>query len=130
MTPMKAVIVLLVSAGFLTVGALAQSPNKGQGAASEAEVAKMRAAIAACFARHWRLPRKGRPVIVRVRWHLEKDGRLAGPPELVAPQMTPQFRPSVEGAIAAVRGCQPFKLPAEHYDLWKTITWEFDPFPR
>jgi hypothetical protein len=55
---------------------------------------------------------------------------LLKPPELVGAGMTPQIAPSAARAIAAVRACQPFKLPPERYDTWKTIAWEFDPGGR
>ena len=113
----------LTVGAWLTVGALAQ----GTKAVSQAEMAQMRDIIASCLRKHWRLPTKGQPVRVTVRWRLEKDGTLSSPPVMLGQQMAPDVRASAERAMQAIRACQPFKLPPESYDAWKTITWEFDP---
>jgi colicin import membrane protein len=64
---------------------------------------------------------------VTLRWRLDKGGRLVEPPEIMDPQSDPEIMPSAQSAMRAVRACQPFRLPAERYDVWKVITWEFDP---
>jgi colicin import membrane protein len=120
---MMRVWVLLVSGACLTIGALAQGTRQ----VSRTEVSEMRDIIGSCLRKHWRLPTKGQPVSVTVRWRLEKDGKLLSPPEILGQQMTPEIKPSAERARQAIRACQPFKLPPERYHAWKTITWEFEP---
>jgi hypothetical protein len=61
---------------------------------------------------------------VTIRWHLGRDGRLLGQPEVFGQQVTPEIKPWAEWAMRAVRECQPFKL---RYNVWKTIVWDFDP---
>jgi colicin import membrane protein len=75
----------------------------------------------------WRVSEK--PVRVTIRFRLQKNGRLLGPPEILDQPITPEVRKSAEWAIHAIRACQPFKLPPERYEVWKTIVWEFDPTP-
>ena len=124
-----AATLLLFWATCLTGPAQAQGAPKPAGPSSP-DLSEMRTVIASCLARHWRSPANAPFVRVTLRWHLKKDGMLLKPPELVGAGMTPQIAPSAARAIAAVRACQPFKLPPERYDAWKTITWEFDPGGR
>ena len=62
-----------------------------------------------------------------LRWQLDRDGRLLGSPEIVGDRGNPQMKRSAEAAVAAVRACEPFKLPADRYEIWRAITWSFDP---
>ena len=39
----------------------------------------------------------------------------------------PVFRAFAESAMRAVRACAPLKLPAESYQLWRNIIFNFDP---
>jgi colicin import membrane protein len=80
--------------------------------------------------RCWRLPGAGGGMEippVTLAWRLHQDGSLEGEPMVKnAPNDTLGGAAS-EAALRAVRGCQPFKLPAESYDAWKSIEWVFDP---
>ncbi len=78
----------------------------------------------------WRLPGGGggvENVIVTVRWRLTRNGELDGTPQVVSPRNDPVFQAAARAAVAAVTECAPFKLPAERYKFWQTITWDFDP---
>ncbi|MEO1967145.1 MAG: energy transducer TonB [Sphingomonadaceae bacterium] len=66
-----------------------------------------------------------------VRFQLNKDGSLAGRPQLVRQTgITPINRAQAgrhgELAIRAVQLAAPFDLPAKYYDVWKTVTFSFD----
>ncbi len=87
----------------------------------------MRDVIASCLRKNWRMPAEGPFVRVTILWRLERGGRLLGPPEIVDPQSSPEIIPSARAAMRAVRACEPFKLPAKRYDVWKVIIWDFDP---
>lgn len=41
--------------------------------------------------------------------------------------LDPFFRSAAEAASRAVRKCAPLELPAEQYDIWKQIKFNFDP---
>lgn len=67
--------------------------------------------------------------VLRVR--LNRDGTLAGRPELVEQRgITPSNRAQaplhLERAIRAVELAAPFNLPAQYYDAWRIITPSFD----
>ena len=86
----------------------------------------LKAQIAPC----WRLPGAGGGTenpVVTLRWRLKPDGSLDGEPQLARPASGPLGGLANEAAIRAVKGCAPFKLPAEHYAAWKEVIWEFDP---
>ena len=116
--------ILISSAAWLTSGALAQDTTSPSAGPDEQE--KMRSAIVSCLKTTWRHP-GDHAVRVTLRWRLERDGRLSGPPELVGQAATPQVQPSADAATTAVTACAPFALPPEHYDTWKVITWDFIP---
>jgi colicin import membrane protein len=121
------VFVWLSSVVCLTAVAQAQTTKQTRTPVSGAEVAQMRDTISSCLRKHWRLPKTGQSVLVTVRWELGKDGKLLGSPRIVGQETTPDIMPSAKQAIRAVRACEPFKLPAARYQVWKTITWDFDP---
>ncbi len=78
----------------------------------------------------WRLPGGGGGIdtaVVKVRWRLQKDGRLEGEPQIVGARSDPVYRIAGEAAVRAVNCAAPFNLPADMYSSWKEITWEFDP---
>ena len=78
----------------------------------------------------WRLPGAGGGVeipAVKLKWSLNQDGSLNGEPSVVSAPGDTLGSAASEAALRAVRGCQPFKLPAESYAGWKDIEWTFDP---
>lgn len=86
----------------------------------------LKAQIAPC----WRLPGSGGGTenpVVTLRWRMRQDGSLEGEPQVARPAAGPMAGLATEAAMRAVKGCAPFKLPAEHYSAWKEVIWEFDP---
>jgi colicin import membrane protein len=82
--------------------------------------------LAAC----WRLPGagggEGTPVVT-LKWRMKPDGSLDGEPAVQNAPGDSAGQVAAEAALRAVRGCQPFRLPAEQYDGWKDVIWVFDP---
>lgn len=90
----------------------------------------LKGAISAQLRNCWRLPGAGGGIettVVTLRWRLNADGTLDGSPQVQRPQTTPVFQIAAEAAVRAVQQCQPFNLPQEKYNAWRTITWDFDP---
>ncbi|MGJ5179539.1 hypothetical protein ACQR16_15195 [Bradyrhizobium oligotrophicum] len=67
-------------------------------------------------------------VLVRLRFAMTPDGRLASEPEVrevIAPLKAAQLK---EGAVEALNACQPYTmLPPDRYDEWKVIEMSFTP---
>jgi colicin import membrane protein len=86
----------------------------------------LKSQIAPC----WRLPGGGggtETPIVELRWRLNRDGSLQGEPQITRRGSGPYGGLANEAAIRAVKSCQPFQLPADKYQSWKDVIWEFDP---
>jgi outer membrane biosynthesis protein TonB len=90
-------------------------------------------ALRALIGRNWNVP-TGAPnlekLVVVVRFQLNPDGTLAGPPQLVdASKYTSDsfFRAAADAALRAVQMTQPYKLPANKYNEWRDIVLTFDP---
>ena len=69
---------------------------------------------------------------VAIGIQLRQDGSLRGPPRVRDQrrmEREPFFRAVAESALRALRDprCMPLKLPFDQYDLWKEITFNFDP---
>lgn len=69
---------------------------------------------------------------VGVRIRLNPDGSLRGAPLVVESgrmQSDPFYRAVAESAVRTLRHprCMPLDLPGDQYDLWKDITFNFDP---
>jgi colicin import membrane protein len=79
----------------------------------------------------WRLPGAGgggsEIPVVTLSWKLNQDGSLNGEPVVKSAPNDTLGSAASEAALRAVRGCQPFHLPPEHYQDWKEIEWDFDP---
>jgi colicin import membrane protein len=59
---------------------------------------------------------------------LTRDGRLAGPPQVITSGSSILFMTARESAVRALFRGQPFDmLRPEHYDQWKDIEITFDP---
>jgi len=67
-------------------------------------------------------------LVVRIRVHLSRDGRLIGGPQVITSGTSTLFMTARESAIRALFRGQPFNmLRPEHYDQWKDIEITFDP---
>lgn len=69
---------------------------------------------------------------VAIRIRLNPDGTLGAAPKVEDTRRLgsdTSFRAVAESALRALRnpGCTPLKLPYDQYDLWKEITFVFDP---
>jgi len=85
--------------------------------------------VYSCVGKAWRASSEIKSVRVKLQIRLEKDGSLAGTPEVINPEDTREGKFAAETAIGAVRACAPFKLPPEAYDSWKAIRVDFVPSP-
>jgi len=93
---------------------------------SQSEIDALRAQIQAC----WNPPAgaaDAKDLIVRVRLTLNQDGSLNGEPSVVNAGAGGFFQVAAESAMRAIRRCQPYKLPAAKYEVWKDVEVTFDP---
>ena len=66
--------------------------------------------------------------VIRIRIRLGRDGRLAGPPQVVSSGSGALYNSARDSAVRAVFRGQPFDmLKPEHYAVWKDIEVTFDP---
>ncbi len=106
------------------------SPAAVVGPAQQASIAQ---AIIRQLRPHWSPP-SGVDVdqlVTIVRFRLNRDGSLAGAPEVVRTtgqndSNRNQVSRHQEQALRAVRLAAPFNLPEEYYSGWRTITSNFD----
>ena len=67
-------------------------------------------------------------MIVKIRIHLGRDGKLAGPPQVLTSGRTTVFMTARENAVRAIFRGQPFDmLSPSTYEIWKEIEITFDP---
>lgn len=113
----------------------ASSARNVQGAGLQSDMTASEIdALLSQMARCWRVPADApdpASLIVRVRVHLNQDGTLARPPEVLdqARLMAGDlfYRRAVEAAVMAINVCVPYKLPPEKFDTWRQIVMTFDP---
>lgn len=65
--------------------------------------------------------------VPKIRFDLNRDGSLRSEPRIMNQQSSPQFNLAADAAKRAVVDCQKYDLPGDKYDLWKTVTLDFDP---
>ncbi len=97
-----------------------------------------RAALASAITRqirpHWNAPSgaDAEKLVSVVNWDLNSDGTLKGRPRCrvepssITDSNQPQASLHCERAIRAVQLAAPFNLPAQFYDRWKALEWQFD----
>ncbi len=93
---------------------------------SMSDIDALRRQIAQC----WNPPisvRDAQDLIVRVAIELNPDGSLSAMPRVIGGTSHPSFNVAAEEATRAVSRCEPYRLPAEKYDLWQEIHINFDP---
>ena len=99
------------------------------------QISALNAAIGRQLKPHWRgkAPEgaEAELLVTKVRFRLNRDGSLAGEPQVVATSgqteaNTPQVSRHQEQAVRAVRLAAPFDLPEALYDGWKVVTTNFD----
>lgn len=113
------------------------SAPKQTGTPAAAIGASARSALGAAINRqlkpHWQAP-QGADVellVTRVRFRLNRDGSLAGSPEVIGTSGVnasnqAQVARHQEQAVRAVRLAAPFDLPDDLYEGWKVVTTTFD----
>jgi outer membrane biosynthesis protein TonB len=80
--------------------------------------------------RCWNIPVGGlgaESIVVKIHILLNKDGSLAGQPEIRNQGSSPFFQAAADAAVRAVLQCQPYSLPPEKFDQWNELTLNFDP---
>lgn len=83
---------------------------------------------------HWAAPQgaDADKLVTILSWSLNRDGSLAGPPQVVRQEgitdaNRPQAARHAEQAIRAVQLAAPFNLPPEYYDAWNRVaSFRFD----
>ena len=78
----------------------------------------------------WSIPPGAREaaIIVKVKFRLDKVGRVIGEPEIVGGSGDALFSVTAQSAVSAVMECQLYDfLPADRYDLWSEISIRFNP---
>jgi outer membrane biosynthesis protein TonB len=99
------------------------------------QISALNAAIGRQLKPHWRgkAPEgaEAELLVTKVRFRLNRDGSLAGEPQVVATSgqteaNQPQVARHQEQAVRAVKLAAPFDLPEALYDGWKTVTTNFD----
>ena len=92
--------------------------------------AALRAQIANCWRAPADLSNPGR-LAVTVHIELAVDGRLASEPVLISPASRAgadgTLLVAIDSALRAVRQCAPFTLPADRYESWRSVNFNFDP---
>ncbi len=68
-----------------------------------------------------------RDLKVHVNFDLGVDGRLLADPVASRGTGSPTAQLAAEAAIRAIRECQPYDLPPELHDKWKSWDYDFDP---
>jgi colicin import membrane protein len=132
---MKRIAFLCLSASF-SVGQLAATEAdipallKVSGEAKNLSPELTKGEIAA-FARRiqqcWNLP-AGAKGNVSVKFNLDKSGKVVGRPVIIdKPIGSSNDDMHVAAALRAVLRCQPYSLPAQKYDRWSEVIFNFDP---
>jgi outer membrane biosynthesis protein TonB len=86
----------------------------------------LRQKLAGC----WSIPAGAREadMVVKVRFQLSPDGMVRGQPQVLNGSSSPLFAVTAQSAISAVLECQAYDfLPRDKYDLWREITFNFNP---
>lgn len=117
----------------------AQNPGVSRNPPAQAAGPQVQASLLGAISRairpHWqgKVPEgaDSEKLVTVLRWSLNRDGSLAGRPEVVRQEgITDANRPQAgrhaEQAIRAVELSAPFDLPDQYYDTWKRVTIRFD----
>lgn len=97
----------------------------------QALIAAVRQQLSPC----WNVPAGAKDAAamhVGIRIRLSPDGMLHGPPVILDTNRLakdPFYRAVAESAVRALLNpeCRPLRLPLDQYDIWKDITFNFDP---
>ena len=110
-----------------TAGTKTGTDNVNKARAEHMIVAMLNSAFEQC----WNKPLAGGGVsapIVTLKWNLGPDGTLQGEPKVVQTDKSNPLADQAErAALRAVQTCVPFKLPPDLYNMWREVTWKFNP---
>jgi colicin import membrane protein len=111
------------------------APRQAAGAGRQLTVSQMDA-LRSHLGRCWRMPAdmpNPETLQIRVRIRLNRDGSLAGLPQVldqlaIEASGNPFLKAARDNAFRAVMECNPYSfLPADRYDDWKEIDFTFTP---
>ena len=114
---------------FLAVvgSCLAVQAASGQDATKKPDPTWIARTIRACIQSKWSEP--AAKYTVKVRLQLDRDGRLTAPIEIMNPSQQALARKAEQSAIRAIKACEPYELPPEHYSAWKVLILTLEPRP-
>ena len=128
-----------VGADFLEGVAGGRSSGKSRNPPAEAAGPQVQSSLLGAISReikpHWqgKVPEgaDSEKLVTILRWNLNRDGSLAGAPQVVRQEgitdaNRPQAKRHAEQAVRAVQLAAPFDLPDQYYDTWKRVTIRFD----
>jgi colicin import membrane protein len=110
-----------------TAGTKTGTDNVNKARAEQMIVAMLNSAFEQC----WNKPLAGGGVaapIVTLKWNLNQDGSLNGDARVVQTDKSNPLADQAErAALRAVQTCAPFQLPPDMYNMWREVTWKFNP---
>lgn len=117
--------------GAQATGAARSPPAQAIGPAVQSALA---GSISRQLKPHWAAPQgaDADKLVTILSWSLNRDGSLAGPPQVVRQEgitdaNRPQAARHAEQAIRAVQLAAPFNLPPEYFDAWRRVaSFRFD----
>ena len=119
----------------LAVKQATQRSNALSAISQQLQIQKLTAMVKQQVAPCWSIPggvKDAHAIKVGVQIRLNTDGTLRGAPRVVDAarmQSDQSFRVIAESAVRALLNprCRPLKLPYDQYEIWKDITFNFDP---
>ncbi len=111
----------------------AGTPKQGEfnlSGMDQSVAATLRDALSQHLYKCWDVPPGAREADIQVKVHffLNADGTVSGAPEVVNGSSDPLFTATAQSAVSAVMSCQAYDfLPQDKYDMWREITFIFNP---
>ncbi|WP_108658528.1 cell envelope biogenesis protein TolA [Acuticoccus kandeliae] len=105
---------------------LGTQSGRAQASLTLSEMDALRAQMQRC----WNPPiglAGGQDIIVQVQIRLTPDGAVESIDQIGAQGVGSLYDVAVDAARRAVLQCQPYRLPAEKYEVWKDVQVSFDP---
>jgi TonB family protein len=114
---------------FLAVvgSCFAAQAASGQDASKRPDPTGIARTIRSCIQSKWSEPAAN--YTVKVRLQLDRAGRLTAPIEIMNPSQEALARKAEQSAIRAIKACEPYELPPEHYSAWKVLILTLEPRP-